>query len=415
MWSGIAVLGVLLLGLLIYVKACEKPIEGFSPATETELLTIADDILGDRPSPEEQLPIMGLSVQDIQLSESSQQALDTVLDERPFPPMDEESLAQLDGMILVGIGAPRHDPVLNVRARMALVRAYAGNNVYLAATRAFSASLITSLAVDTAFTVDEWMQAQGARLLFIQAMSASLEHDGWQDEAKKQVLKRLEAPSHRAALGRVLHRRFIEQRIPEIAEASNTTDMAQTVADALIEDPTEDETKLISALLKRHPRAFSPEATAESGAESVRQIAAALEGPWYPSEKTLDLVASGQSAWTTFFDVLNADDALAILQIKQLKEQIDALENPVGLALLHRGRTGWASLVQSAYVADAKEALFKIALLTKAGKDDEAVAVLDPLTGEPYDLEGGFAKSKPTDIGDPYGFLKAFAQADHPL
>ena len=245
-------------------------------------------------------------------------------------------------------------------------------------------------------------------------MSVSLAYDGWTDEANTDIVDFHLAPSHRAALGRVLHRRFIEQRIPEIAKASKATDLADLVADALFEDPTEDETQLIKGLIKRHTRAFRPETTAEAGAESVRQIVAALEGPWISSKTILDLVTSTQSAWSTLFEVLDADEALAIVQITKLKEQIETLENPVGLALLHRDRTSWASLVQSAYVADAQEALFKIALLRSVGRHDEAAKVIDPLTGEPYDLTGAAIKSKAQDIGDPYAFLKAFAGAEIP-
>ena len=418
MWSGIAALGVLLLGLLIYVKACEKPIEGFSPATETELLAIAEEVLGDTPANVNWSGETTFVADEDVLSDFEQEAADAILDQQPFPTRLSNDLIEVavgDAMshntFSKGYGSP-----LNLRMHMAYARTFAvlsDQGLFMLVTG--FPSRATSEAVGTATSVDEWMQAQAARMLFLQAMSVSLEYDGWTDETKAEVLSILETPSHRAALGRVLHRRFIEQRIPEIAEASNATDMAQTAADALIDDPTDDETKLISALLKRHTRAFSPEATAESGAESVRQIVAALQGPWASSQTVLDRVVSGQSAWSTLFDVLNADEALAIIQIKHLKEQIDSLENPVGIAILHRDRTGWANLVQSAYVADAQEALFKIALLRASGKDDEASKVLDPLTGEPYDLTGISIRSKATDIADPYGFLKAFAKANHPL
>ena len=95
MWSGIAALGVLLLGLLIYVKACEKPIEGFSPATETELLAIADEILGDTPANLEWSGKTTFVADEDVLSDSEQEAADAILDQQAFPTRLSNDLIQV--------------------------------------------------------------------------------------------------------------------------------------------------------------------------------------------------------------------------------------------------------------------------------------------------------------------------------
>ena len=175
MWGGIAVLGALLLGLLIYVKACEEPIEGFAPATETELLAIAEENLGDRLATTEWSGSTDFTVEQGVLLDSLQEAVDLVLDESPFPSRFDDRVPSWTSLLRLRSTEEDHqvDAALDTRARMALVRAIAVSDQEFLSIRALRTSDVTNKAVATASNIDQWMQTQTARLLFLRAMSVT--------------------------------------------------------------------------------------------------------------------------------------------------------------------------------------------------------------------------------------------------
>jgi hypothetical protein len=216
--------------------------------------------------------------------------------------------------------------------------------------------------------------------------------------------------SHRDGLGNALYRNYRDNVLPSIAEASRSDRASRAAAFALYDHAREEQVALIGALLRGHPRAFSPELTVEAGAESVKALRTALAGPWPGARDVLDMVATTQQFWNEFDALLEMDQEQAMEQVKRLAEKARTLENPVGLALLHHDRTSWSGLVQSAYVADAKEAAFRAGLLLAVGRDDPGT---DPISGGPLKIVDGKAvfQSKGDDA---YPFIKALADSPVP-
>lgn len=403
-WGAFAIFGGLLLALIIYVKVFEEPIDRHVEITQDTITGIVTGILGAEPDEIRWSGYVNFYFNERAVDEPAQQTMDAVMDVARYPEEYSESTGNLESAIAGGEIDGRH-MIPFVRANMVLARIAAVTDDYESASATIDElGAKTKEAVETAVTVEHWLEAQGARLLFIESVKATFANDGWSPDAKSQFADALAPAEHREALASALHNRFIKFVQPKIVEYSATRLLSEITAKSLYEEPTKEESELIGVLLHRHPKGFSPEVTAESGAESLRQLMSALEGPWSDCQPVLDEVAKLHAVWFDYREVMQMNDSDAIVGIKNLKLRLDKLENPVGMAILHEERTSWSNLVQAAYVADAKEVEFKISLLKLAGSHSEANNVLDPLTGAAYEESG----SNSIIAGDNYSFIKAF-------
>jgi hypothetical protein len=261
----------------------------------------------------------------------------------------------------------------------------------------------------TSRNVQQWEEAHTARLFVIQAVTACLINEG------KDVQRDLIAPAkpdsaeHRSSLGRALARDFLDFDLPRIAEASGIASASSAASLGLSEDgkPQPDQVELIAAMLRGHPRSFSPEATVQAGAASVRELRDAIAKPWPEARAVLDRAREAQKFWSDFLAMLQMGQEEAVGMVRQLQERVRKIENPVGLALLHNERTSWSGLVQSAYVADAQEAAFSHLLGVGRGP-------FDPISGKAVEpLPDGTIQFTSDGKDDAYPFIKAFVSAPY--
>jgi hypothetical protein len=299
-----------------------------------------------------------------------------------------------------------HDWVL---AKIAVCRAaLSAGDVETALAALLDAAARSESAISTATSVDEWQQAQIARLRFLDLAPAVLSDPQWGAMREGATEAARKQAQHRSALGRVVQRRFLTETIPAVAVASNSTDVPQAVVDALYTQPTGDERDLVAAMLRGHSRSFNADLTATAGAESVQQLRDALAKRWPDAREVLDTARKGQKFWNDFRALLDFDEAQAVERVKGLKEEVDQIENPVGLALLDRERSSWSGLAQSAFVADAREVAFQAFLFHLHGVKR---SLTDPFSGETFESTVTEVLFK-SDGGDAeYPFVQAFTSS----
>jgi hypothetical protein len=387
-WGPFVLVGVALVVLLVWSQ-CSGPARGFSSATEAELRAIAGETLPDL----HLITSVGFPTVDRTALEPAVLALLDTTAETPPTAEDHERLkaAVLTSREPLGPGFADW-----VSVCIAVVRAEIALGDVDVATSAFSTCMQeTQRALSSAKTVEEWEAAQIARLRFLDA-ATTLAID------KEQALASLLAGQHRESLGQVLQLRFLDVVVPKVAAASSSDRLSRVVAQELAPDAGDDVTELVAALLRGHTRTFNPQLTVKAGAESVRQLRAALLEPWPEARAVLGHVNDAQSLWADFLGMLQSDEDTAVAQVTALKARVDRLENPVGLALLHNERTSWSGLVQSAYVGDAREAAFAAWLTGSA-------TAQDPISGGPMRVgTDGEARSASDGKDDGYPFIQAF-------
>ena len=418
------------LGALLFWSACAEPdIARYGEVSAEELAKRAEETLGPRPEAAE-WSASGLVVPDLAPLGDGVTRIDSSLPgthdiylNKPWSREDVEAIERaMEGTGTTGEGA------LLERARLSALVMQCWIELGVperALSRFIAADEETANALATAETLEQMQQAEAARLYFLETVRSVARVENWGDRYKETLTKVADAlggNTHRTALVRVLHSRFLDEVIPEIATASAVKDPADVACTALFEEQSNEQALLVARLLHRHPRAFSPELTADAGAGAIKSLRDAMEKDWPSAQATLDSVAVAHAPWTGLLDLLGTGESLLAedVQVVQskvagVKSLIDTTENPVGLALLQSERTGWSSLVQGSFVADAKEALLKIELLIAAGKRDEALLVLDPLTGRPFTIEDKSATSGLGTVPDTYPFVKSFAETEHSI
>ncbi|MEX2244910.1 MAG: hypothetical protein WD716_13830 [Fimbriimonadaceae bacterium] len=411
------------LGALLFWSACAEPdIARYGEVTAAELALRAEGALGPRPEAVEwsakglvvpALEPLGPGVADI---EASSPGSHDIYQDKAWDRSDVEALERA----LAGTNGETSDALLE-RARLhaLAIQCWIALNVpENALARFVVADEETKSAIATAQTFEQLQQAEAARLYFLEEVRSIVRIEGWGRRFKETlaaVAERLGGSVHRGALVRVLHARFLDEVVPEVATASATEDPADVVCAALFEEQTDEQTQLVARLLHRHRRAFSPELTADAGAGALKSLRDAMDKDWPSAQATLDGVAVAHAPWTALLELLLSDDASQVSKIADVKALLDTTENPVGLALLHEERTSWSSHVQGAFVADAKEALLKIELLIAAGKRDGALLVLDPFTGRPFTIKDESATSGLGTVPEVYPFVKSFAETEHSI
>jgi hypothetical protein len=399
-WGPAVLILVVLGGLLVWAQCGEEPVASYEKASFADLRPIAEGILGELP------PAAPWTAEKtvVQVDRSSNVAdLVANVDSPTFDSLlRRDSLRELRAALETP-PQPSPDPTMVVHKTL-LILAYSraalaeGDRGTAAAQLSFAAAF-TRDAVETSNTVEQWEQSQIARLRFLEVAPVLMR--AWPVAELAAMPDLTKAPDHRSALGRVVVMRFVNSDVRAIAEASATDRPSRVVAKALYGEEEGDEERLAAALLHRHPRAFSPEQTVIAGAESVRSLREALGSNWATTRDVLDLVARSQAFWSDFDGLLEMEEAQAIERVKQLGAAARSLENPVGLALLHEERTSWSGLAQSAYVADAKEAVFLYMLTGSAN---------DPIGGGSLKVEYGEARFQSSD-NDGYSFIKALTES----
>ena len=414
-WGPVFFIAAALAVLLLWSRCAEGPIEGYSEVKLGDLVKRAEVVLGPEPEGARWSAADLRAPDERGLGDEARAMLEAGAGASGLGKhASQRSVAELQTALDRAAGPEVDALTRRARAEAALVHALSSlGRPSEAFARLNLLDEETGRAVESAQALDQWQQSQAARLYFLDAVRAIAKAEKWAPASLVAVAERLGRTSQRASLGRVLQRRFLMDVLPKVAEASKSGSPAATVCTALFAEPSEDQKKLVAELLHMHPRAFSPELTADAGALAVKELQAALVGPWPPMERTLDKVAAAQRVWAEYLAFLQRADAKSVAEIADVKRAIDSTENPVGLALLHNERTGWSSLVQSAFVADAKEAALKLALLRAAGKGTDQV--VDALTGGAFLIEGSTARSALTTVGESYPFVKAFAGAATPL
>lgn len=343
------------------------------------------------------------------LSPESQSALNRVTDTTFAPPPG--FLEDLSRALAAHAPGPSRDGGLHdwVLVKLAACRAALyGRDLEPALSSLLDAAHRSESAIATATTIDEWQQAQIARLRFLDLAPVILSDPKWEtmlDSATEAVRKQAH---HRTALGRVVQRRFLTDTIPAVAIASNSTDIPQVVVDALYPQPQGDERDLVAAMLRGHARAFDPDVTVIAGAESVQQLRDALAKRWPDSRAVLDVARKSGEFWADFRALLELDEARAVERVKELKKEVDQIENPVGFALLDRERTSWPGLVQSAYVADAREVAFQAFLYRLHGATR---TLTDPFSGDAFDSTGTAIQFMSDGRDGEYPFVQAFTSS----
>ena len=387
-WGPFVLVGVALVVLLVWSQ-CSGPARGFSPVTEAELSAIAEESLPDLPL----VTSVGFPSVDRAALEPEVVAL---LDTTGATPPTAEDHERLKAAVLTSrepLGPGFADWV---SVCIAVVRAELALGDVKTATGTFYACMEeTARALVSAKTVEEWEAAQIARLRFLDA-APTLAID------KEQALVSVLAGRHRESLGRVLQLRFLDVVVPKVAAASSSERLSRVVAQELVPDAGDDVAELVAALLRGHTRTFNPQITVKAGAESVRQLRAALLEPWPEARAVLGHVKEAQSLWADFLEMLLSDEDTAVAKVTALKARVDRLENPVGLALLHHERTSWSGLVQSAYVGDAREAAF-------VGWLSGSATATDPISGGAMRVgTDGVARSASDGKDAGYPFIQAF-------
>ncbi len=410
-WGPALLIAVAIVAMVVWAKCFETPIEHHEATKEWELRDIAVSIVREPTksaqwtgeinrdllsplSAESRVAVdIGADLEEMRRVASDQLAANLRVHERS--PVMEGSTSLIDStQILMALIAC--ETVLGDR-KSAIIHARFANEISINALK-------------SANSIEQWSQASAARMLFSESLAKIATDPGW-TKVQRMFLGSFAHDLHRQSLARVIHLNLFDPIAIDVAEASERRDLQNVVAESIFQDPTEDETALVSALLVGHKRAFSPEKTMTSMSHSVKDFMASLSKPWGESEKVLDLLSESQSIWVEFEDILQKDDLSATATIKDLKAKIARTENPVGLALLHRQRLSWSNYVQSAYVADAKEAMAQIAI-HKGTRDFDAATINDPLTGKPFDLTGKTPKTSLKDAGAVYSFVRAFAEID---
>jgi hypothetical protein len=405
---GPAVLIAVALGVLFVWSQCDRgPEKSYGSVTQEELIVIAAGVFGELEEDWEWSAVEQASFDIGVLSAAAQSQVNKVGDAEFSPPagfLEEVEKAINDHKPGVYRDGGLHDWTLAhlVAARACLVK----GDEKSAGTHLDVVAQATSRAVDSASSIDEWQQAQIARLRFLDLVPVILIelHNGEYPAIGSLILpSRFEG--HRFSLGRIVQRRFFESVVPKIAEASASADLPQCVVDALFPSPEGDKRDLVAAMLRGHPRTFGPELTTTAGAESIKQLRAALAGPWPRSRGVIDSATKAQAFWKEFIGLLELSEAEAVERVKELKAEVDKLENPVGLALLHNERTSWPGLVQSAYVADARETAFLVLVQRMLGG---ALQQTDPISGGPLEVVGGAVRFKSDGKDHAYPFIEAF-------
>ena len=392
-----------------YALFCEAPIERHTEVSSEAVESIALMILGDPPTVGAPAERVG-SYDETIISDLGWEAVDFSLNDEPFPDRFGEVAGELALSAKSGFELPVTDPLRDARISVAHIRArvVAGDRDAVS----YAVVLLEDSAnrIAQATTVPDWMSAQSERLLILEGLSASLKNDRWSEDDRSSLANSAQLAGHRAGLGQVLHLRFVNDILTTIAKSSEETRAAKIASTALYDQPTEEETELISALLHRHPKAYNPTETVEAGAESLRQLKAAMKTSWAETQAVLDQVTEVQSPWLQLENVLAMSDTEAIIEIKNFKLKLDTIENPVGLALLHKERLSWSNLVQSAFVADSMETQFFADLLEGTGTSIELSGVMDPLTGDLWNPSSLNHQEALALVGDDYPFFKAYIE-----
>ncbi len=411
-WGPAVLIAVVLGGLLLWSQCAEPPVERYGPMTKEELFVVAGGVFGQLEQDWRWSAGEEASFDIGVLSASAQSEANKVGDAVFSPPAG--FLEEVEKALAEHKPGPSRDGGLHdwTLAHLVAARACLAKGNKMAADHLLKAGAATSLAVSTATSIDEWQQAQIARLRYLDLAPLVLLDFEQTDLLMQAGNARLGRADHRFALGRIVQRRYFESAVPKIAEASASADLPQCVVDALFVSPQGDERDLVAAMLQRHPRTFSPELTTTAGAESIKRLRTALAGPWPGAREVIDLASAGQVFWVDFQKLLELDEAEAVEKVKKLKVAIDKLENPVGLALLHNERTSWPGLVQSAYVADAREMAFQALVQQILGKPEP---LTDPISGGVLKVEGGSVQFKSDGKDSAYPFIEAFTSVPVPL
>jgi hypothetical protein len=407
---GPAVIIAVVLGALFVWSQCGGPGSSSQTArTQEELIQTAAASLKSV-EPDWQWDASDVCSFDVgTLSPESQSTLNKVTDSTFAPPAG--FLADLDRALGAHKPGPSRDGGLHdwLLVKLAVCRAaLASGNAESALASLLDAASRSESAIATATTIDEWQQAQAARLRFLDLAPVILQDPKWGSirEGATEAVRR--QAQHRSALGRVVQRRFLTDAIPAVAVASSSTDIPQVVVDALYTQPNGDEHDLVAAMLRGHSRSFNPDLTVVAGAESVQQLRDALARRWSDAREVLDNARKSQKFWSDFRALLDLEEAQAVERVKELKKEVDQIENPVGLALLDRERSSWSGLVQSAYVADAREVAFQAFLLHLHGATR---SLTDPFSGEAFEPTGDAIQFRSDGRDSEYPFVQAFTSS----
>lgn len=415
-WGPIVLIAVALLSMMVWTQCGEAPIERYEPVKLEALEGRAEKVL-KRPSTGPEWSAERLRGPD--LSKLGEDAV-ALAGARPGTHdifigghLNDKAVTELAAALDEGQGSPDSAMLVRVNLQAVLIQSlFTMGLVEESVARFIQVEEETRLALTTAKNLEQWQQAQAVRLLFVENMRAVTRMENWGEGSPATLVAmadRLKSTIHRDALGQVLQRRFFSSVLPAIAEASKTVRPSEATCNALFDEQSEELTQLVSQLLNRHPRAFSPEQTVDSGAEALKSLCATIVKPWKESERVLDQVHTAHRVWTDLVEMLEKGDSANVSRIAEIKSAIGRTENPVGLALLHRERTSWSSLVQSAYVADAQEAVLMLELLLAAGQSEKAVGVLDPTTGTPFQLDASFVRSTLRNVEEEYPFIASYA------
>lgn len=398
-WGPAVFLAVALGAFLVWAQCGEEPVVGYDSRTVVELMPIAERILGGQPRLR---AWSGEQTIDATKSPNVEELIANVDSPRFDSLLRRDSLVELRQAIEMA-PTPNPDPsrILDtVLLHLTYCRAaLAKGDRATAETQLMAAATMSRDAVETAHTVEQWQHSQIARLRFLEVVPVLLR--AWPKSGLAAMQPLVQVPDHRASLGRVLTLRYMDSGLNTIAEASERSRPSRAVSFALYGTEEGDEERLIASLLHRHPRAFSPELTVEAGAESVKSLRDSLGQSWANSRDVLDKVAATQKFWSDFQAMLDMSEGDATQKVTELGLAAHSLENPVGLAVLHSERLSWSGLVQSAYVADAKEAAFQYMLTGTA---------TDPISSGELKVEDGKATFA-SNGNENYPFIKALTES----
>lgn len=409
-WGPAVLIAVALAGMLLWSQCgAPPPGPGYAASDALDLWPVAERHIGELPQDapwfRERLSTLDLE----NLGPKAQAMLDMCGAPEDFGrSVDDMGLKQIQWEIDKREPGTTTPLLTHLKGRIAIGRALLARGDKVKGYASLQLALDESAkCVATPRTVAQWEEAHTARLFVLEAVTNCLNAEG--RSAAASLFKSLPSAEHRSGLGSALVFNFRDVVVPRVAEASKLERASVAAGFALFaeQEDREEKQQLVAAMLQGHPRAFSPELTVEAGAESVRALRDAMGGPWAGTRGVLDQVRETQKFWDDFDALLTLDQAQAIEKAKALGERARSLENPVGLALLHDERRSWSGMVQSAYVADAKEAVFRYALSRAAGVDE--LAVTDPLTGKALHVVDDKALFS-SEGDDVYPFIEGLAR-----
>lgn len=314
------------------------------------------------------------------------------------PKLSESDLETLQTSLFDGANQPREispeQTAEAIAARAALVAAHAARSDPDDLQRETLDLLeFTSLACWAAPTPREGLQAQAWRETALRAVVQCYPN---------RLRPALFELNHRSIAADQLAREVRQRWIPAVAQLGAVADVRDVVAEALPTGDMATARDLLFALLAGHRKEFDPEATVAELAALVQRVIDGLDEPWPGMEPRLRAI--DRRVVAIFGARLHAGEwPSAPTQADGLvaRSKAQAAPNPLGALIVADLLRGVSTIVQSAYIADSREAATGWAMLKT-----DAPLPIDPLSGVAF--RPG-PRSSLTEVGQAFKLVATYS------